>query len=1039
MTTTHVAVEDLALFEFVPPDVRTLVAASFEPQTYGFGEAMVREGDDADAFYVLTSGRARVVKRGADGHEVTLAMLGPGDTFGESGLLVRSTRMATVRASGDVEVLRLDRSLFDGLLATAPELREAVELHRRRLQLEELFRLYTVFAELPPEGFQTLLHGIEEVTVGAGEVVIEQGARPGAAYVVEEGKLRTRRDGRDLAFHRRGDVFGERSLFTNTPRAATVEAVADTRLLRLPAELFRDLLATYPDFAERMGDRIAQYDYETLARVPLDFGEELLPADARRAEPAARLEQTTPGEGVDGSAHPAAEPPAAPFVRDDQPAPKRRRVRVPLIHQIDEADCGAACLAMVSSAYGRRISLTRARDAADTNISGSSLAGIVRGAEQLGFEARTVKASKRNLDALPLPAIVHWDANHWLVVTDVSAKRVRVVDPDLGRRRFSREEFEERWSGYTALLEPTPALTATGTEEGASLGWMRGLLARHRGRLVLAVLLALVASALQMAMPVLLQVIVDEVLPDQDVQLLRLLLLAMVGVLFALAFATVVHRYLLSWVALRVDGASMDVLSQRLLALPMSYFNTRRTGDIQRRLSGVQQIRTFAVQDGILALTAFTQLSAALVIMAIYSPLLAGVYVAVAPVYAGLMRFGATRLRPVFDQLEESFGRYYSRQVDAVKGIEAVKAMGAEPALRRELVDEFRGLSSKLFRADFGAMLYHAGVRLVAFASLILFLWVGSRLVLGGTISVGALVSFSALVVFANNAIIILLSLWDQGQRVSVLLGRVRDVFEVEPEQGRDHSHLAPVPSLSGQVRLEGVGFRYGAHGAPVLSDIDLDVAPGTTVAIVGRSGSGKTTLAKCLVGLLEPTEGIVRYDGVDMTTLDYRDLRRHIGVVLQDNYVFADTIARNIAFGEDEPDPDRVQWAARAANAHDFVVRLPLGYDTKVGETGLQLSGGQKQRIAIARAVYLEPSVLILDEATSALDAESEQAVQESLDRLLEQRTSFVIAHRLSTIRDADTIIVLEQGRIAEHGDHDDLMARRGLYFYLNSRQLDL
>ena len=377
--------------------------------------------------------------------------------------------------------------------------------------------------------------------------------------------------------------------------------------------------------------------------------------------------------------------------------------------------------------------------------------------------------------------------------------------------------------------------------------------------------------------------------------------------------------------------------------------------------------------------------------------------------------------------------------MDAVKGIEAVKAMGAEPALRRELVDEFKGLSHKLFRADFGAMLYHAGVRLVAFASLILFLWVGSRLVLDGTISVGALVSFSALVVFANNAIIILLSLWDQGQRVSVLLRRVRDVFEVEPEQGRDHSHLAPVPTLSGQVRLESVGFRYGAHSAPVLSDIDLDVAPGTTVALVGRSGSGKTTLAKCLIGLLEPTEGTIRYDGVDLTTLDYRALRRHIGVVLQENYVFSDTIASNIAFGEPEPDMERVQWAARAANAHDFIARLPLGYQTFVGESGLQLSGGQKQRIAIARAVYLEPSVLILDEATSALDAESEQAVQESLDRLLEQRTSFVIAHRLSTIRDADTIVVLEQGRIAEQGDHDELMARRGLYFYLNSRQLDL
>jgi ABC-type multidrug transport system fused ATPase/permease subunit len=215
--------------------------------------------------------------------------------------------------------------------------------------------------------------------------------------------------------------------------------------------------------------------------------------------------------------------------------------------------------------------------------------------------------------------------------------------------------------------------------------------------------------------------------------------------------------------------------------------------------------------------------------------------------------------------------------------------------------------------------------------------------------------------------------------------------------------------------------------------------ARGAKLAIVGRSGSGKTTLAKCLVGLLEPTEGVISYDGVDMTSLDYRRLRRRIGLVLQDNYLFADSIARNIAFGEATPDMARVQWAARVANAHDFIARLPLAYETKVGETGLLLSGGQRQRIAIARAVYQQPPVLIFDEATSSLDAESERAVQDSISRLLENRTSFVIAHRLSTIRGADLIVVLDRGRIVEQGTHDELLAQQGLYFYLSSQQLDL
>jgi ABC-type multidrug transport system fused ATPase/permease subunit len=271
-----------------------------------------------------------------------------------------------------------------------------------------------------------------------------------------------------------------------------------------------------------------------------------------------------------------------------------------------------------------------------------------------------------------------------------------------------------------------------------------------------------------------------------------------------------------------------------------------------------------------------------------------------------------------------------------------------------------------------------------------------------------------------------------------VLLDRLNDVFEQEPEQGRDRSHLRPVRTLEGRITLRGLGFRYGGPEAPpILDDVSVDIEPNTAVAIVGRSGSGKTTLVKCLAGLLEPTEGTILFDGADLRTLSYRDLRRKIGFVLQENHLFDDTIARNIAFGEEEPDMDAVMWAARAASAHEFIERLPFGYDTKVGESGLAISGGQKQRIAIARALYHRPPVLIFDEATSALDTESERAVKENMDRLLQGRTSFVIAHRLSTVRDADLILVLEKGRLVERGRHDDLMERRGLYYYLCSQQL--
>jgi ATP-binding cassette subfamily B protein len=312
--------------------------------------------------------------------------------------------------------------------------------------------------------------------------------------------------------------------------------------------------------------------------------------------------------------------------------------------------------------------------------------------------------------------------------------------------------------------------------------------------------------------------------------------------------------------------------------------------------------------------------------------------------------------------------------------------------------------------------------------------------VLGGRLTIGGLVAFNSLLTLATVPISNLLLLWDSLQRATVLLNRLSDVFENEPEQGPDRSRLRSVHSLTGQITFRHVGFRYGGPEAPpVLNDITLEVPAGKTVAIVGRSGSGKTTLVKCLAGLLEPTEGAILFDGLDLKTLNYRDLRRQIGFVLQDAYVFADSIARNIAFGESEPDMTRVRWAAQMASADDFIERLPFGYDTKIGETGLALSGGQRQRIAIARALYGKPPILVFDEATSSLDTESEQAVQRNMDTLLRGRTTFVIAHRLSTVRNAGLIVVLEQGRLVEQGTHDELMKRQGLYYYLASQQLGI
>ena len=445
------------------------------------------------------------------------------------------------------------------------------------------------------------------------------------------------------------------------------------------------------------------------------------------------------------------------------------------------------------------------------------------------------------------------------------------------------------------------------------------------------------------------------------------------------------------------------------------------------------------VIQGVSGLTALATFVVALALMARYDWLLTLVFLATAPAYVGLMRFSSKRLRPMFASLEEAFGRYGSQQIDAIKGIETVKSVGAEHAFRKRMLAQFTTLAHRVFRADFTMMSYEAMISTVTLVTIVLFLWVGSLRVIDGAINIGELVAFNTLVLMANGPLLVLLDIWDDLQYGKVLLNRLNDIVEHEPEQGSDRSALAPVKTIEGRVELNNVGFRYSPFSPPVLEGITFSVEPGTMVAIVGRSGSGKTTLVRCLSGLLEPTTGVIKYDRVDMRTLRYGDLRRQIGYVLQDSYLFDDTIARNIAFGDEEPDMDQVEWAARVANAHDFVARMQLGYETKIGESGMLVSGGQRQRIAIARALYHKPPVLVFDEATSALDTESERAVQANVDQVFHGRTSFVIAHRLSTIRDADVILVIERGRLAEQGSHEELMRREGMYYYLVSQQLAL
>jgi HlyB family type I secretion system ABC transporter len=1040
-------VRQAPLLKLLPPEYAGRVLPLFDEERHAFGDEIVREGNDADAFYILLSGRARVLKRTPSGEELPLNVLRSGDAFGETALLEGGHRTATVRCSSDVTVARLGREEFLGMVEANPGIRAHLDLFVRQRALHNFLHEFSELGNAPLPALRALLDQLHEHRIQKGETIVEEGDAGGPMYIIRSGKVRIYRadDGREknLAFLREGDYFGERSILLSAPRAASAEALSDCELLALSPDALRGLMASFPELHRIVSERVAQYQVEREARVPLDFFSEMLPADATvhdktAVEEEARIGASAPGAPARGATSPYDR---YPFADEEGHFRKKRGriLRFPFVPQVDEMDCGAASLAMICRYYGRSVSLARIRQLAHIAHDGTSLKALCHAAWELGLAARALKVSLGNLGLMPLPAIIHWEGNHWMVLTRVDEKHVYVADPAKGRVRMLRGDFEERWSGYAALFDFTEAFLKI-PEGRTSFAWLAQFFSRFKWVLAEALAVSVVGSALQMLLPVFTQVIVDKVVIGNDVGLLGMILIGMVTALLFILAANLIQRYLLSFVALRVDASILDFLTRRLLALPMSYFNSRRTGDIQRRLDGASEIRDFIVRNGIEGLLAVVQIAAALTLMSFYSVQLLLVFLVTIPLYAALMLFANKVLRPLYAGLEESYGKYYSHQIDAIKGIEAVKAAAAEASFRDGMLKEFIGLSNRQFKSGLAITAYDSGVQAIGLIADILFLWVGARMVMGGTLTIGGFVAFNSLVAMSYAPIFSLLGMWESLQRSRALWERINDIFESEPEQGHDRSRLQAVSALEGRVELRQMGFRFGGpESPPILEDLSLDVSPGTTVAVVGRSGSGKTTLIKCLAGLLEPTDGVILYDGVDMKTLNYRELRRKIGIVLQQNFMFDDTISRNIAFGDPEPDFERVMWAAEVANAHDFVRRLPLGYDTRIGESGLALSGGQQQRIAIARAIYNKPPILILDEATSSLDTESERLIQDNMARLAEGRTMFVIAHRLSTIRSAGRIIVIEKGRIVEQGNHDELMARRGLYFYLCSQQLGL
>jgi ABC-type bacteriocin/lantibiotic exporter with double-glycine peptidase domain len=1012
---------------------RELAEASMETLTFGFGDTVVAQGDEPQWFYAIVAGRARVVREGDDGAEVSLNLLEAGDVFGERAVLEGGVRTATIRAASELTVRRLHRSVFWSIVRLGAEANAWASAQARGHRMRDILRREPVFAGADPDFFAELAAAAAEHGVGPGDVIAEADAHPDHVAVLLDGRAVAAggEDGDVVGYLRPGALVGAREVLTGTPMALRIEATEAGRVARIGVDAFVAALDDRPDVRRRLqGSRRTHRSRG--GRTPLDFAgtgaAEEAAAEARRAsgvdpEVAARYAELAAIEAAMGDD--ATAPPAPDASRE----PIRR---FPLVRQLDAQDCGAACLAMVCRHFGRDVSLNFIRQAVGTSADGTTLRGLQRGGEEVGVAIRAIKSSPETVADLPLPAILHWGGNHWVVLYAVEENEVRIADPGLGRRKLGRDELAREWSGYTALATPTPRL-AEAPRQRIELGWLLPLVRPHWKAYAAAIVLAGIVAGLEMLLPTFSQRAVDEVIPNKDHAALNLLLVEMVAVIVAALAASLLQRYLLARTAVALDRVALDRLTGRLLLLPMKYFQSRRTADIQRRVIGVQQIRAVVIENGLVLVTSAFQFVAAIAFMLATSVQLGLIFLATVPFYVLLARLSTVKLRPMMQGLEESSSRYTSRQIDTIRGIEAVKLAGAEEHVRRTILGDFRRMSGRLFQTDLARLIFDGAGSALGFVVFALFLFLGVSMVLDGSMTVGGLVAFNALVAFATLPLGVLLGVWDDVQFSNVLFSRLQDVFEQDTEQPEDRAGLRAVPDVEGRVTFRGVSFHYPrTPERKVLEDVTLDIAPGSTVVFVGRSGSGKSTLVRMVSGLILPVDGDVRLDGLALGDLRFDQLRRRVGFVPQHPYVFDETIAANIAYGDDVPDLDRARRAAELAAADEFISALPLGYQTRVGDSGMRLSGGESQRLAIARALYRDPPVLIMDEATSALDAESERMLQRNLAPVVADRTALIVTHRLHAARAADLVCVVERGRIVERGEHAELLERGGLYAHL-------
>jgi len=722
----------------------------------------------------------------------------------------------------------------------------------------------------------------------------------------------------------------------------------------------------------------------------------------------------------------------------------------PFYKQLDAMDCGPTCLRMVARFYGKHFTLQTLREKSHLNREGVSMLGIAKAAEDIGMQSMGVSLTWERLQTeAPLPVIVHWKQNHFVVVYKIKRERVHISDPAFGQTVLSKEEFLKGWistrkdgeaKGSVLLLQPTPDFLNQEDEPIIKTGfrYLFRYLAPYKRYLYHLLLGLILASIIQFILPFLFQSMVDFGITNQDLPFIYLILLFQFVLILSQVGIDFIRRWILLHLSTRVNIALISDFLVKLMKLPVGFFDTKLTGDILQRIGDHRRIESFMTTSSLTILFSMVNLVVFAIILAIYSIKILLIFLAGSVLYFLWIFIFMKRRRSLDQKYFTKMAENQSKLIQIIHGIREIKLNNAE----RIKQWEWKDIQAGLFRVNMKTLSLNqyqeAGGVFINETKNILINVTAAIAVLNGNLTLGTLLAISYILGQLNGPIEQMISFFHRAQDAKISLERLGEIHDSEDEYQQE-TGISVMPVID-KIVVNNLVFTYpGAINRNVLEEINLTLKKDTVTAVVGVSGSGKTTLIKLLLGFYPPAGGEIRVGDMNMQMMSPDLWRGNCGVVMQDGYIFSDTIAKNVALGEQEIKTDQLLYAARMACIDDFIDQLPLGYNTVIGQEGLTLSGGEEQRILIARAIYKNPSFLFLDEGTSALDANNERRIMENLQLVFSGKTVVIVAHRLSTVKNADQIIVLDKGRIVEEGKHNDLIANKGHYYNLVKNQLEL